>query len=107
MKAEYVHGGSSYFDGTLGGLIGVSIISALLCIVTLGFGAPWAMCIKYKWKARHTIIEGHRLRFMGTGIGLFGQWIKWMLLTIVTLTIYAWFIGIKLEQWRVANTVFE
>ncbi|WP_314011819.1 hypothetical protein [Mogibacterium diversum] len=38
----------------------------------------------YNWEIKHTVIEGRRLEFDGTAVQLFGNWIKWLLLTIVT-----------------------
>ena len=60
----------------------------------------------YGWKINHTIIEGKRLKFNGTAIGLFGNWIKWLLLIVVTFGIYAFWVHIKLGQWKVKNTTF-
>ena len=60
----------------------------------------------YAWKINHTVIEGRRLKFNGSAIGLFGNWIKWLLLIVVTLEIYGFWVHIKLEQWKVKNTTF-
>ena len=60
----------------------------------------------YGWKINHTVIEGKRLKFNGTAMGLFGNWIKWLLLIVVTFGIYAFWVHIKLEQWKVKNTTF-
>ncbi|BBM39008.1 membrane protein [Leptotrichia hofstadii] len=60
----------------------------------------------YAWKINHTVIEGRRLKFNGSAIGLFGNWIKWLLLIVVTLGIYGFWVNIKLEQWKVKNTTF-
>ena len=60
----------------------------------------------YAWKTNHTVIEGRRLKFNGSAIGLFGNWIKWLLLIVVTLGIYGFCVHIKLEQWKVKNTTF-
>lgn len=60
----------------------------------------------YGWKIKHTVIGGRRLRFVGKPMSLFGQWIKWLVLCIVTLGVYGFWVGIKLEEWRVKNTVF-
>ncbi len=97
---------NSYFDGGLLQLIGWKILGGLVTLFTLGICYPWALCMVYGWKARHTVINGHRLRFTGTAIGLFGQWIKWFLLCIVTLGIYSFWIGIALEKWKVKHTEF-
>ena len=60
----------------------------------------------YVWKINHTVIEGRRLKFNGSAIGLFGNWIKWLLLIVVILGIYGFWVHIKLEQWKVKNTTF-
>jgi uncharacterized membrane protein YjgN (DUF898 family) len=96
----------SEFDGGLLQLIGWSILAFLVTALTLGICFPWAFCMVLRWQINHTIIEGRRLQFNGKGIGLLGNWIKWMLLSIITLTIYAWWIPIKLEKWKVKNISF-
>ncbi len=97
----------SYFDGGLLDYIGISIAMWLVSIITLGIGVPWAVCIFERWKARHTVICGRRLKFVGTGGGLFGHYIKWFLLTIITFGIYGFWLYIKMEQWKSKNTVFD
>jgi uncharacterized membrane protein YjgN (DUF898 family) len=91
------------FDGGLATYIGRQILAALLTIVTLGIALPWAICMTYGWKTNHTLINGQRLRFTGTGMGLFGQWIKWLLLSIVTFGIYLFWVNIKLTKWKVEH----
>ena len=98
--------GESFFDGGLSQLIGWSILGGLITIVTVGICYPWALCMIYGWKINHTVIEGRRLRFTGSAIGLFGNWIKWFLLCIITFGIYSFWLGIALEKWKVRNTVF-
>ena len=96
----------SKFDGGLLGLIGIGILQGLLIVFTLGFGAPWAVCMKERWYADHTTIEGRRLTFDGTGGQLFGNYIKWFLLTIITLGIYGLWLSIKMKAWVVSHTHF-
>ena len=60
----------------------------------------------YGWKINHTVIEGHRMHFYGSAVGLFGNWIKWLLLSIITLGIYSFWVFIKLEDWKARNTRF-
>lgn len=91
----------SYFDGGL-----LSYVGWIITLCTFGICYPWALCMIYGWKINHTVIEGRRLKFNGTAIGLFGNWIKWLLLIIVTLGIYGFWVQIKLEQWKVKNTTF-
>ena len=94
----------SKFDGGLLGLIGIGLLSVFLIIITLGIGLPWAICIRQRWYASHTIIDGNRLYFDGTGGQLFGNYIKWLLLSIITLGIYNFWLTIKMQQWIVKHT---
>lgn len=98
--------GKSYFDGGLLSLVAHTILAYCIIGFTFGICTPYALCILYKWKINHTVIDGHRLKFTGSAIDLFGEWLKWLLLTVVTFGIYSWWVGIKLEQWRVKNTEF-
>ena len=94
----------SKFTGGLLGLIGIGILQGLLIFFTLGLGAPWAICIAQRWYAKHTIIDGNQLVFDGTGGQLFGNYIKWFLLTLVTLGIYGFWLNIKMQQWVTKHT---
>ena len=95
----------SYFDGGLLSYIGC-ILGSLITSCTFGICYPWALCMIYAWKINHTVVEGRRLKFNGSAVGLFGNWIKWLLLIVVTLGIYGFWVHIKLEQWKVKNTTF-
>ena len=96
----------SYFDGGLLQLIGWQILGGLVTVLTLGICYPWAICMIYRWEAKHTVINGRRLKFNGTAMQLFGNWIKWILLTIITLGIYSFWLNIKLIQWKNKHTEF-
>lgn len=95
---------NSYFDGSLLSYVGRVIFGAIITIFTLGLGAPWAIINIYRWEINHTVIDGKRLEFLGTGWGLFGQWIKWWFLTIVTFGIYGFWVHIKLLDWKTRHT---
>ena len=97
----------SNFDGGLLGLVAINIITFILTFLTFGLAYPWAVTMKLRWICSHTIIEGRRLKFIGTGISLVAKWIKWILLTIITFGIYSFWLVIKLKQWEVENTIFE
>ena len=98
--------GESYFDGGLFQLIGWRILGALIILFTFGICTPWAICLIYNWEISHTVVNGHRLRFTGTAMGLFGQWVKWFFLCIITFGIYGFWVGIALKKWQVAHTEF-
>ena len=94
----------SKFNGGLLGLIGISILQWLLCVVTIGIGTPWAVCMKERWIAKHTVIDGKQVVFDGTGGQLFGTYIKWFLLCIITIGIYSLWLSIKMKAWVVSHT---
>ena len=95
---------TSDFDGRLIGLIGVSLLTALVTIVTLTFGVYWAICYRKRWWTKHTVIDGRRLAFDGRGIQLFGKLLLWMLLTAITFGIYSFWLIVKKKKWLVSHT---
>ena len=96
----------SYFDGGVFQLLGWKILGAIVTSITLGICYPVAICWLYGWEAKHTVINGRRLKFTGSAGGLFGTWILCLLLTIITLGIYGFYVPIKIKRWREANTFF-
>lgn len=97
----------SYFDGSVLGLIGWRILAFLITSVTLGIGAPWAKCLLYSYQFKHTVYNGKRLRFKGTGGSLLLNVLKWFFLSIITLGIYAWVVPVKRTKWVISNIYFE
>ena len=97
---------NSYFDGGLLSLILLVIVGGFISTLTLGICYPWAICLIYKWEVENTVIEGKRLKFTGTGIGLFGNWIKLFLLIIVTFGLYSFWAAIFIKKWKAKNTIF-
>ena len=96
----------SRFDGGLLQLIGWRLLGLLATICTLGICYPWAVCMVYRWEARHTVIDGQRLEFDGTALGLFGLWLKWWVLCIVTCGIYGFLVCISIRKWKAKHTHF-
>lgn len=94
----------SKFSGGLLGFICINICMSIIAGITLGFGTPWALCMKEKWVASHTVIDGHQVVFDGTGGQLFGTFVKWLLLTFVTCGIYSFWLTIKMKQWVTKHT---
>lgn len=103
---EEKYGRNSFFDGGLLSLIGWSLLGIIVTTFTLGICYPWALCMVYGWKINHTVIDGHRMKFNGSAVGLFGNWIKWLFFTIITIGIYGFWVSIKLEDWKAKNTSF-
>lgn len=87
--------------------IGYRILGFLVTVLTFGICLPWAYTMIYKWRIKHTVINGKRLYFDGTALQLFGNWIKWWFLTVITFGIYGFWVFIKLEQWKTKHTHFR
>jgi hypothetical protein len=104
-KAEFQATGS-YFDGSVLEYLVYSIGVGFLMMITLGIALPWAICIWERWYASHTVIGGRRLRFDGTAMQLFGNWIKWFIFIILTLGIYGLWVNVRIKQWVVKHTHF-
>ena len=96
--SEYDGGGVSRFGWVL--------LAIFVAVITLGICLPWAMVWIKTYDTEHTVIEGRRLKFIGTGIGLLGNWIKWWLLTIITIGIFGFFVPTKMRKWVAQNTFF-
>ncbi|PCN48944.1 hypothetical protein Csp2054_05105 [Curtobacterium sp. 'Ferrero'] len=91
------------FDGGAGSWFGVQIAGFFITVCTLGICYPWAIVMTYRWKAKHTFLNGQRLQFNGSAVGLFGMWIKWFLLCIVTLGIYTFWVYPRLQKWTIEH----
>lgn len=95
------------FDGGAATYLGTSILAFLITVLTLGIAYPYALVLKQRWKAKHTYVKGYRLKFTGKGLGLFGNWIKWLFLCIVTLGIYSFWVAPRVTKWVVEHTDFD
>ena len=59
--------------------------------------------MRYKWRAQHTLIYGNRVTFTGRAAGLFGNWIKWLFLCIITIGIYSFWVVPRITKWVVEH----
>ena len=75
------------------GLFFTKIGALLLTILTLGIGKPWAETMVINKWTRNLSIDGRSVRYNGSASGLFGIWIKILLLSVITLGIYYLFWG--------------
>lgn len=97
----------TYFDGSVWSYISLNIVNFLIVLVTFGFGTPWAAVRTYKWESEHAVIDGKRFKFTGTATDLFGHWILWWILTVITFGIYGIVVRVRMIEWRVENTQLE
>jgi hypothetical protein len=80
-----------------------SLGAALLSVFTLGLAVPWAKAMRFRWVTEHTYINGRPLRFTGSGGQLWGQYIKWWLLCLVTLGLYSIVVSSRLRAWAISH----
>lgn len=99
--------GESKFIGNGLELWGWSLLGTLVTICTCGICLPIAVNWIYRYKTEHMLVSGRKLVWHGTAAGLFGNWIKWLLLTIVTCGIYGLWVEKRLLQWKARNTSYE
>lgn len=97
---------TSYFDGSGATLLGLSLLTMLVGLVTCGIGTPWMLCKIYKWTNTHTVIDGRRLDFNGDGGSLLGYWILWEFLSIITCGIYSFFVYVAIRKWFLQRTFY-
>lgn len=62
------------------------------------------MVLIERWRAKHTLLDGRRLQFYGSAWGLFGRWIGWFLLCVITIGIYSFWVYPRLTRWKVEQT---
>jgi uncharacterized membrane protein YjgN (DUF898 family) len=94
------------FDGGASDYLGTQILAALITLFTLGICYPYALVLVLRWKAKHSYINGQRLKFVGSATGLFGMWIKWFFLAVITCGIYLLWVGPRIQKWQWENTTF-
>lgn len=76
------------------------LISALVVEICY----PFALVRRERLKAKHSYVGGRQLVFTGSAWVLFGHWMKWLLLTVVTLGVYALWVGPRIQKWKYENT---
>lgn len=95
------------FDGHFLQQLGWSLLCVAVTTVTLGIAFPVTYVWMLRFRTRHTIYDGKRLSFDGNAAGLIGNWLKWLVLCIPTLFVYAFTIPKKLLVWKAKHTHFE
>ena len=95
------------FDGGAATYWGSALLGGIITIFTLGICYPFAVVLMQRWRSKHTVIDGRQLRFTGSATGLFGRWILWLLLIVVTIGIYSLWVIPRLTKWKVEQQAFE
>ena len=94
------------FDGGAATYFGTAILGVLITVCTLGICYPFALVLTERWGVKHSYIDGQPLEFTGSAMGLFGNWIKWLFLSVITLGIYLFWVGPRIAAWKWQHTDF-
>ena len=95
------------FDGSAVGYFWHLVWWGIICFFTLGICYPITICMKQRYLAKRVIINGHHLKFKGKAGSIFGRYLLWFLLTIVTLGIFGFWLEKKVNNWVAANMNYE
>ena len=85
------------------GLIGGGVLAFFGFI----FACAWFSNIRQRWFARHTRVNGYRLKFTGKTWSLAFKGLKWFFACVFTVLIFALWLPIKVKKWRTAHTVID
>ena len=84
-------------------LIVIYAAIGIFAFFMLWLGLAWATVISLRWEYRHTVIGGKRLVFKGKKTALWGNYLKWFFLTVITILIYGLWVSIKMQKWVIKN----
>jgi len=93
----------SKFSGGVLQIFLFCIWAPILFVISLGLATPFIECTVIRWICNNSTIGGKRYKFNGTAGGLFGRWIIWYLLTIITIGIYGFWSTRNQIRWVIEN----
>jgi len=93
----------SKFSGGVFPIFLFCIWAPILLTITLFLATPFVTCTVIRWICNNSTIGGKSYRFKGTAMGLFGRWILWYILTIITLGIYGFWSTRNQIRWVIEN----
>ena len=93
----------SKFSGGVFPIFLFCIWAPILLTISLGLATPFIVCTVIRWICDNSSIGGKSYRFKGTAMGLFGRWILWYILTIITIGIYGFWSTRNQIKWIIEN----
>jgi uncharacterized membrane protein YjgN (DUF898 family)/Tfp pilus assembly protein PilF len=100
--------GNCQFEGNGGQYFSAVIFHlGLFSIVTLGLYLPWALVRLFKLKASHSMIQGKKTTFSGTGGQFFMRLLLNGLLTFITLGFYGPWAFCHIFKWKAEHTLVD
>ncbi|MDE7182296.1 MAG: DUF898 family protein [Clostridia bacterium] len=83
----------------------IALVAWLAVAVSFGIVYPAMKCWHMRWQTKHTYINGRRLYFDGHAMQLFGRYLLWLFLSVITLGIYyVVAMQLKLVEWKTKHT---
>ena len=80
----------------------------MLNSVTIFLAVPWTSVIYYNAWSKKVSIDGRSVKFTGNAGGFFLIWVKTLVLSVITLTLYWFFVGsANKARWVDSNLSWE
>lgn len=98
-NARSQNAGRMAFDGDVTGYLATRLAAALITVLTLGFGFPYALVLVQRWNARHLVLGGSRVVFGGRASDLLRDWVVWWPCVLLTLGFYAFAVFPRVIRW--------
>ena len=94
----------SFYDGPAGEYLGQGLVASLLIVLSCGISQPWQRVRLIKFDLEHSVVNGDRMIFEGTGAQNWDENSINSILTVVTCGIYAsWGIA-RMNRWVYRHT---
>lgn len=95
---------NSYYKGNFFKIIWHKLLRYILLTITFGLAYPYVKCANMRDDTLATVYDNYNLQFDGSAKTLVLKWLKWCLLCVITLGIYALFITNKVRKYNASNT---
>lgn len=84
-----------------------NLVMLAVGVVLAAIGLCWAAIIGLKYRRKHTIICGQRLKFTTNTWNLFWNCVRWLLLSVITVGIYLIWLPTSVRKWTRKHTISE
>ena len=81
----------------------VTILFLYLGVAVIGVGFALVNFIYLEWTINHVAIYGSGLEYVGRTVDKYCHFVKWILLTFLTVGAYALLIPLRIKEWRMKN----
>ena len=86
----------------------IGLISLIVTVCSLFLLYPVMKCWKMRWEVKHTCINVRHMVFDGHAVQLYGKYLLWLVLSLITLGIYYLLcMRINLKKWQTKHTHIE